>query len=140
MRIILQRLTARGPAMLGYLADAENRHLCVTLERLDTLVTPGTYTAKRDWHHPTDLDHRYRVWEYQNVPGRSDLQIHIANKASQLKGCCAPGESYGTLDGEPAVLRSGDAFKRFMDFTKDAVTLEVEIKDVPRQEEAREAA
>lgn len=133
MRIVLQRLAPHGTAaMLGFLEDGENRHLCATLERHPSADHPcipaGKYVAKRDWHHPNDPK-RYQVWELQNVPGRSEIQIHIANKPSQLLGCIAPGESYGVMDGEPAVLNSTAAFKRFMEYTKDATTLELEVKD-----------
>lgn len=33
--------------------------------------------------------------------------IHAANRASELQGCIAPGESEGVIGGEWAVLRSG---------------------------------
>lgn len=129
MKIVLQRLAPHGTAMFGYFEDAEHRHVCVTLERMDKLIATGVYECKRDWHHPKDIAKRYIVWELQSVANRSDLQIHVANTPSQLLGCIAPGESYGTLDGEPAVLHSGKAFVRFMALTVDAETLTLDIRN-----------
>ena len=43
------------------------------------------------------------------VPGRSDILGHPANKASELLGCFAPGRRFGKLDGEFAVLSSRKA-------------------------------
>lgn len=57
-----------------------------------------------------------------NVPGRSEIEIHPANFAAQLEGCIAPGMAKGTM-GDPtlhipagtlAVLSSDGAFARIM--------------------------
>lgn len=64
---------------------------CETLEDSGRLVAAGEYDLVEDWHHPKDLKKRYRVPELRGVPGRSDCQIHIANRADQLDGCIAPG-------------------------------------------------
>ena len=45
----------------------------------------------------------------ENVPGRSDILGHPANRASELLGCFAPGRRFGKLDGEFAVLSSRKA-------------------------------
>ena len=46
----------------------------------------------------------------KGVPGRSEIEIHIANYVRQLKGCIAVGLNYGT----DCVEHSADAFKRLM--------------------------
>lgn len=39
------------------------------------------------------------VWWIDKVPGREDVQIHTANRPSELRGCIAPGLSVnGTYD------------------------------------------
>ncbi|HGS4460695.1 TPA: DUF5675 family protein [Vibrio metschnikovii] len=45
---------------------------------------------------------------------RTHILFHVANKASQLEGCVAPGLTFGVLDNEWAVHNSRDAFDKFM--------------------------
>lgn len=49
-----------------------------------------------------------RLWEIQQVPGRSGVRIHVANYARQLEGCLAPGDMHIDLnrDGIPDVRSS----------------------------------
>jgi hypothetical protein len=49
-----------------------------------------------------------------DVPGRAQIKIHIANKASQLKGCIAPGKALGAELGTWAVQRSREAYAEWM--------------------------
>lgn len=81
---------------------------CETLEDSGRLVPAGEYDLVEDWHHPADMDHRYRVPELRGIPGRSDCQIHIANWATQLDGCIAPGIINSERTG---VESSGDTFR-----------------------------
>lgn len=132
MKIVLVRLAQTEQATMGHLETAEHELLCCTLElpwrdnHHDTSCVPaGTYQCKRDLHKG-----KYEVWELQDVPNnRTDVQVHVANKASQVLGCIAVGESFGRMDGEPAVRDSQPAFDRLMKRTKDAITLELEIKE-----------
>lgn len=50
------------------------------------------------------------------VPGRSEIKLHVANWAHQLRGCIAPGLSVEHF-GDPSILgvtASADAFRFFM--------------------------
>ncbi|MFC4699373.1 DUF5675 family protein [Glaciecola siphonariae] len=47
-------------------------------------IPSGNYIAK-----PDDSG-RFRYYELQNVPGRTHIEIHPANKVEQLEGCLAP--------------------------------------------------
>ncbi|HET9864686.1 MAG TPA: DUF5675 family protein, partial [Steroidobacteraceae bacterium] len=38
--------------------------------------------------------------------GRCEILIHAANRASELKGCIAPGQDWTMDDGEPIVTSS----------------------------------
>ncbi len=49
------------------------------------------------------------VIDIYDVSDRTEIQIHIANKVSELLGCIAPGEKRGEMDRQPAVLSSSDA-------------------------------
>lgn len=49
------------------------------------------------------------VYEVQEVPGRTDILFHVANRTRDLKGCIALGSRRGRLSGDEAVLLSSDA-------------------------------
>lgn len=49
------------------------------------------------------------------VPGRSEIKIHIANIYTQLLGCIAPGTALGYYKDLWAVLNSSVAHKQFME-------------------------
>jgi hypothetical protein len=63
-----------------------------------------------------------QVYMLQDVPGRSDVEIHAANwfgdRSLGLKcdmlGCIGLGESQGSLEGQDAILTSGQALLSFM--------------------------
>ncbi|UTV30181.1 DUF5675 family protein [Photobacterium atrarenae] len=47
---------------------------------------------------------------------RTHCLMHIANRASELKGCMAPGTHFGIWKGEWAVMNSESAFNGLMTF------------------------
>ncbi len=70
-------------------------------------INPGIYTFNQ-YDSPTKGD----VWLREDCgDGRTMIEIHAADMASQLRGCIAPGSSMGELNGIPAVLGSKDTFK-----------------------------
>jgi hypothetical protein len=92
---------------------------CVTLERDDTLVPPGTYKVTM-----YDSPHNKCVVPLLHVPGRSFIEIHVANWETQLQGCIAVGES---RDGK-GICHSRDAFNQLMSALNKAVEWEIEIR------------
>lgn len=67
-------------------------------------VPPGQYY--------TELNHR-GVYQLDGVVGRSGIQIHVGNIASDIRGCILLGMRFGTLVGQPAVLSSATAIQIF---------------------------
>lgn len=67
------------------------------------------------------------VYQLQNVPHRSGIEIHVANKASQLLGCLALGQQFGQLDQDEAVLSSAVAYAAFLSLhpTREPFTLTI---------------
>lgn len=57
-----------------------------------------------------------RVFELQNVPGRSHILIHKGNLVRDTSGCIIVGERFDPLEDKAAVLSSGDAFKELMNY------------------------
>lgn len=69
-------------------------------------INPGVYTFNQ-FDSPTKGD----VWLREDCgDGRTMIEIHPANMASQLLGCIAPGDRISEIDGVPAVLNSKNTF------------------------------
>jgi hypothetical protein len=129
--MILQRanLGEKGKPTFGLMTSRDGKFECVTLERSHDdaehpCIPQGVYHVTEDWHHPTDLASRYRCPELLDVPGRSQIQLHIGNVCGHSLGCILIGERVG----DDCIEASGAAFKRLMEYLKGAAlpwTLEV---------------
>lgn len=53
-------------------------------------------------------------WEICEIPGRTLVEVHIANYPRDVKGCCGVGMKTGFISGERAVLKSAVAFDELM--------------------------
>jgi hypothetical protein len=87
-------------------------------------IPTGQYQAKR-FFSPT---FRQIVWRLEQVPGREGILIHPANRAAELKGCIAVGLQCGCVQGEWGLVRSQEAFRNFMEQTKEADVLHITIR------------
>lgn len=116
----IDRLSDDGRATLGHLIDGDERVLCKTVElpwkgnRHDvSCIPPGEYFAFR--RPNAETRHDYDVFELEQVPGRQNIQIHIANVPHELRGCIAVGTGFGTFPGgERGVVASRDAYALWM--------------------------
>lgn len=101
----LTRITSGYNGTLGAITDETGHELCKTCERPPTgphpCVPEGTYTFEL-YASPT----KGQVWITQDVPGRSDIEIHAGNDENDSLGCILVGDRYGTVDDLPAVLDS----------------------------------
>ncbi len=75
-------------------------------------VPHGTYDLKLE-HSPK---FGRKLWEAYGVSNRSECKFHVANFASQLNGCFAPGMAKFDIDrnGEKDMVNSAEAFDEFM--------------------------
>jgi len=81
-------------------------------------IPPGTYRIRLH-----KCEKHGQSFLIENVPGRSNVEIHIGNwvgaKDKGLKsdslGCPLLGRSVGILEGQLAVLQSSVAFKEWVD-------------------------
>ena len=119
---------------LGLLRESDGSPLCVTIERAHDdpaypCIPEGVYVAVR-YNSPK---HGPNTWLLINVPGRSYIEFHVADFPHELKGCIAPGTAHCLLptDGEPYVERSAEAYKHFMDLTKNETQIEFVITHGP---------
>ncbi len=83
-------------------------------------IPNGVYDVEK-YISPTKGD----VWLLQNVPNRSEIEIHPANFASQLEGCIAPGNAMGEIGGVPAVLGSQVTFHMLKSVLPDKFQLTI---------------
>lgn len=109
----------------GELYDGKGEFICFTVERewsnnkqSVSCVPCGTYDLEphESPTHGTCYAPQQRslgVTIY-GPSQRTHILIHIANKATELAGCIAPGKSLGVVGGEWAVLNSGGAFNLLM--------------------------
>lgn len=95
--------------------------ICLSLERpwLDnqrdvSCIPVGLYDMVVDIRKP-GTEKACEVWELVDVPGRDQIQLHIANKVDELLGCIATVSTL-TVFKDHALFggRSGSAFGEFM--------------------------
>lgn len=119
MRLQRTVLGTNGKPTFGKLTSNDGKFFCYTLERpVDgdhPCIPAGSYKVTIDDHHP-GTPGAYRCPELMNVPGRSQIQIHIANRVVELLGCIAPGGRIGA----DCVEESGAAFRRLMAYLEGA--------------------
>lgn len=93
-------------------------------------IPEGKYKATR-YNSPTPG--RGVVWQFDDVPNRENVQIHVANTEHDVIGCIGLGTSLGCLipKGEKeqiwGVQNSRTAVIEFMHATEDEDTLYIEI-------------
>lgn len=68
--------------------SVEGVQKCFTLENTELIIPAGTYELKLQKSKRFDRD---TPW-LQNVPGRSDIEIHGANHATDVIGCIGVAE------------------------------------------------
>ncbi len=90
-------LTRNPPAPDGTfgLVVSDTGFKAVTCENTARKIPAGTYEAALRYspkHAALDFGYgRGMVYGLKDVPGRTDIELHPANLASQLEGCIAPG-------------------------------------------------
>ncbi len=105
MKIEVVRTIRTTEALTGKLA-LNGVFECFTLENTHKAIEPGVYMVTL--YHSPRLG--YQVLLLHDVPGRTAIEIHIANRASELEGCIAVGQT-----ASPNwVGRSGLAFEDLM--------------------------
>lgn len=96
MELRLERKIAANNAVIGVLTG-----LSVPIYTLEdawrnnapnvSCIPPGTYKVKpHGWEEGTPFKYK-RVWQLQNVPGRSAILIHSGNKHQDTQGCILVG-------------------------------------------------
>ncbi len=110
MSYTLTRIRTGDDGTFGIWTDENDTQLCVTVERPKTgdhpCIPAGTYTFNL-YNSPK----HGQVWMAENVPNRTNIEVHNANFASQLLGCIGVGDRFGVIDGIAAVMDSEATLK-----------------------------
>lgn len=122
-------ILTRTPAddhTFGSLAD-DSGELCKTIELpwkdnhpLESCIPCGIWTFEK-YLSPS----HGQVWMAKDVPGRTNIEIHNANFASQLLGCIGVGLSIGMIYNTPAVLSSLPALVKLRGILPDTFQLNI---------------
>jgi len=83
-----------------------------TYENLQLKIPLGPHRCTRT----TYFKGGYETFELR-IPGHTRILFHKGNVETELDGCVAIGEEFGTLNGKPAILQSGRGFGEFMSLT-----------------------
>ena len=91
---------------------------CYTVERpwLDnkvgeSCIPEGKYDLKPDRYNRGGYD----AYEILNVPGRTEIKIHVANTMDNVIGCIGLGKRLGYIFNKWGVISSRTAFNEFME-------------------------
>ncbi len=68
------------------------------------------------------------TFEVTGVPDRSHILLHTGNTEEDTHGCILVGESFGRLNGRPAVLSSKDGFRELMEVLRGVDGFELKIE------------
>jgi len=128
--LIIRRITTGDQGTFGNLVF-ENAPFAVTLELpwLDnkpmvSCIPSGEYICKRV-SSPKFGD----TFEVTNVPGRTHILFHKANRLRDLLGCIGVAEQFGKLDGESGVLNSKQGYNEFKAILSNDIEFRLVIVD-----------
>lgn len=94
-------------------------------------IPEGVYQLKKSIFN--SVSDPYSCMELCNVPKRSLIKVHIANRAKELRGCIGLGLLLGTYQGDWCVAHSKAAMTLFMDAMDtlgDEKDIELEITSI----------
>ncbi len=107
-RIIDKKSFINANAILGKVFD-NNNLVCVSIERPDlnnqiniSCIPYGTYKCSKD------KTGKYQYWKVEDVEGRENIEIHIANRSEELRGCIAFGKNWAIMKDNLSITNSKD--------------------------------
>lgn len=118
--------------------DIEGVPFCQTLELQwrdnatgVSCIPPGEYICKVIMSPKRG----YQVYELQNVPNRTNVEIHIGNTVLDIEGCVLLGRAFGPVDTTTVgtligVQDSKFAFTRFMAMLANDPEIKLVITEV----------
>jgi hypothetical protein len=115
-RLELKTVAVRDDGCLSVLCW-DGRLMAVSIERTfadgQPIIKNGVYRCRRSRYHKGGYD----TFEIM-VEGHTRVLFHKGNKETDSEACIIVAESFGTLDGQTAVLDSKGGFGEFMGLTE----------------------
>jgi len=131
-KALLSRVSYTDSGTFGVLLGDKGIPILLTLENpwlanepFISCIPVGLYECK-----PVDSPKFGLTWEVTNVHGRTNILFHRGNTEPDTSGCILVGNRFGDLNGIPAVLESGQAFRIFEKELLGAASFELAIVDV----------
>ncbi len=116
MRIVeLIRLEESEQGTFGVLR-IDKEVFCCTLEPPDreNKQNRSSIPAQQYLCKPVESPKFGGTFEVTYVPGRGQVLFHAGNIVDHTEGCILIGQHFGKLQGQRAVLNSGDTFRKFL--------------------------
>lgn len=121
MKLELKRQPATANACLGSLY-VNGIWECYTLERPEVMIPCGTFPVVIRMS-PTHKELRPYI---DNVPGRTDIEMHIGNWPRDSKGCVLVGQ----LKGDSSIGSSGLAFHALMQKLEGQTDISIQVYNI----------
>jgi hypothetical protein len=127
---ILRTLEQTNDGTFGELLTEGGWKIALTLEepwrenqRGKSCIPAGTYKMFKRLSPARGIF----VWELKDVPGRSNIQIHVGNFLTDTEGCILVGFQHSDPGAPPSIHDSKRAFRSWMGITEpeDDAVLEV---------------
>ncbi len=139
MNLTLQRTEYRDDGIFGVMTDDSGDEICVTLEHAydsgagngsyAPKIPAGTYTCLKGQHQLASMAYPFEAFELQNVPGHTNILIHVGNYNNDSEGCILVGATTVPVgDGTQMIAMSNLTFRKFMSL-QTTNEFELTIKD-----------
>lgn len=116
-RILSDKNITNLKCILGRVFDITGKQIAVSLELPDlknqkyiSCIPTGLYLCT------PDSTGKHQYFQINNVKDREDVEIHIANKASDVKGCFGWGDKWAVIGNEGFIRNS----RTTLDLIKEA--------------------
>lgn len=109
--MILKRTRTGVYGTFGELLRDDESWFAYTLEPNPPKIPDGIYTCVRGMHLLKGMAQPFETFQVSNVPGHTNILIHVGNVAADTEGCVLLGESQSAT----CVGYSQKAFTSFME-------------------------
>lgn len=122
--INIHRTESGDGGTFGVWTNSDGMKLAVTVERPPTgdhpCIPKGIYPWKKIFS-----PHNGECFLLEDVPGRSMIEIHVANTMDELRGCIAPGLRFAPFAHLKGVIHSKDTLKQLLIIYNDSGDIEI---------------
>lgn len=112
--------------------------VCLTLEHayadddgnLFAKIPSGTYECKRGLHQLAHMKAPFTTFQLQDVPGHTNILIHVGNYNDDSEGCILLGKDPGMSQKDRMVASSKETFANFMKLQTPVDEFTLTVKDI----------